>query len=98
MMAAPPASPFTLAPLRPSFEAFSIVGVIECLLPLSHPPLTYPAAQDVDGADEQDENQRGGPRQLNLVLERHAREVIDEDGQRCGGLHQVGHPAAEGPV
>src|SRR5262245_50411830 len=58
-------------------------------LRLSHPPLTEQSAGDVDDEHEHDQRERGLPCQLDLVLERHAREVLDEHGQRRGRLAEL---------
>src|SRR5271166_470059 len=44
-----------------------------------------------------DEHERCRPRQLHLVLKRHAREVVDQHGQRSSGLHQIEAAAAGQP-
>src|SRR5262245_27333212 len=55
-------------------------------------------ADQIRAEHEQDEDEGGRPGELDLVLERHAGEVVDQHGERGGRLHQVGVPARPQPV
>src|SRR5499426_2972913 len=52
------------------------------------PPTPNQSTDDVDEQNDHHENQRGRPRELDLVLEWHSGEVVDEDGQRGRRLHE----------
>src|SRR5215467_1601666 len=53
-----------------------------------YPATSEQSTDDVHEQDDHHENQRGRPRQLDLVLEWHSGEVVDEDGQRGRRLHE----------
>ncbi len=48
-------------------------------------------AEDVEHQDDQDQDQRRRPGQFDLVLEGHARKVVDEDRQRGRRFGQAAH-------
>src|SRR5262249_23676378 len=56
------------------------------------PRSTHDAAQDVEDEDDQHEDQRRCPCQLDLVVEGHAREVVDKDRQRGRRLAEAPKP------
>src|SRR5262249_18242007 len=76
-----------------------MVAVVTLVPPLpSDSTLPDEAACNVDRQSHQHEHERGGPRELDLVLERHPRKVVDENGQRRGGLHEAWLTSLEEPV
>src|SRR5215510_9365944 len=56
------------------------------------------AASDIDDEHHEHEDERRRPGQLDLGFERHAREVVDQDGQRRGGPHEAELAVLEQPV
>src|SRR5215510_15975505 len=56
------------------------------------------AAQYIDHEHDHHEHERCCPRQLDLVFERHAREVVDQHGQRSGRPHEADLAVLDQPV
>src|SRR5580765_5042638 len=64
----------------------------------SYPATSEESTDDVDEEHDHHEHERGGPRQLDLVLEGHPGKVIDEDGQGCRRLHEPHCAVLDQPV
>src|SRR5262245_6942374 len=88
----------SLLSVRPFMTADSVINAILPELVDLDSPTAEQSTDDVDEQDDQHENQRGRPRQLDLVLERHAGEVVDEDGQRGRRLHEPDRAMLHQPV
>src|SRR5262249_54925884 len=91
-------SPWPVA-VCPFMSADSLVTAVpsQGLSSTSYPATSEQPTDDVDEEHEHHEYQRRGPRQLDLVLEGHAREVVDEDGQGSRRLHELDRAVLDQP-